>query len=67
MSGDDRGEESEIRYERGRSGYHLLTHFQCDNFHFRNIQRREPDSMSVKDERLLIKIRRAALDAFWSR
>ena len=60
-------EEVERRYERGISGYNLLTHFQCDQCYFRNIQGRDPDALSKKDMRLLAKIRRATLDTFWSR
>ena len=54
-------------YERVRSGYHLLTHFQFDKCHFRIIQERYPDAMYVKDGILLIKIIRAPLDELWSR
>ena len=36
----DREGETEIRYEAGRNGYHILIHLQCDIFHFRNIKAR---------------------------
>ena len=58
---------SERSYERRRSGYHLITHFQCDQCHFINIQGRDPYALSENDMILLVKIRRATLDAFWSR
>ena len=44
----------------------MLTHFQCDKCHFRNIQGREPDTLSENEMRLLATIRRATLDEFWS-
>jgi hypothetical protein len=40
--------------------------FQCDHCHFYNIQQRRPGS-KVQDEVLLMCIRRANLDAFWSK
>ena len=54
-------ENSERSYEIGRIVDHLITHFQCDKFHFINIQG------SVKDERFLVTMRRSTLDEFWSR
>ena len=45
----------------------MLTHFQCDKCHFRNIQGRDPDVISEKDMRLLVTIRRDTLDEFLSR
>ena len=44
----------------------MLTHFQCDLCHFLNMNGRDPSKGSDKDERLIISIRRASLDAFWS-
>ena len=41
--------------------------FQCDVCHFRNIQRRDPKDGSGADGALLRNIRRANLDALWSR
>jgi hypothetical protein len=41
--------------------------FQCDLCHFRNIQGRDPAPGLTKDKLLLQCIRRATLDAFWSR
>ena len=41
--------------------------FQCDLCHFRNIQGRDPEPRLTKDKLLMQCIRRATLDAFWSR
>ena len=41
--------------------------FQCDTCHFWNIQHRAPEPSKYKDQRLLLCIRRANLDAFWGR
>jgi hypothetical protein len=41
--------------------------FQCDLCQFRNIQGRDPVPGLGKDKLLLLCIRRASLDAFWSR
>ena len=45
----------------------MLTHFQCDKCHFRKIQRRDPEKISVKDGRLFVTIRWATLDYLWSK
>ena len=42
-------------------------HFQCDKCPFRKIQGRDPDALSEKYMRLFVAIRRANVDAFWSR
>ena len=54
------------RFMFGRAGDHLLTTFQCDLCHFRNIMMRSPISPG-SDDVLLKFIRRANLDALWSR
>ena len=41
--------------------------FQCDLCHFRNINKRDPLESKAEDVRLLRCIRRANLDAMWSR
>ena len=56
----------EGRYDKGRMGYHVITHFQCNFCHFRNMKERDPTERSNKDERLIISIKRVSLDAFWS-
>ena len=60
-------EEAERRYGKGRSGYHLLTHFQCDTCHFRNMKEREPKPNSEQYERIMLKTRQDTLYAFWIR
>ena len=51
----------------GFNGAHLLQPFQCDLCWFRNLQKRDPNSDSLKDTKLLIYIRRVNLDIIWSR
>ena len=60
-------DEDPFRFREAREGDHLLCAFQCDVCHFVNMQRRLPDSEKTSDELLLTCIRRAILDAFWSR
>ena len=56
------------RFQFGRSGDHLMgIPFECDLCHFRNLNRRDPDQGDAKDDWTLLCIRRAILDAFWSR
>lgn len=58
--------EEEPRFLTARNGDHFCTRFQCDRCQFINIHSREP--MSSGSDQLLLKfIRRATLDAFWSR
>eukprot|EP00978_Attheya_sp_CCMP212_P018428 scaffold50453_cov30-Attheya_sp.AAC.1 len=49
-----------------REGDHLMCPFQCDMCHFVNIKKRYPTHLPG-DDALLLCIRRANLDAFWSR
>ena len=44
-----------------------FTPFQCDYCWFRNLTKRDPILVSQADQRLLVFIRRANLDVFWSR
>ena len=48
-------------------GYHLLTNFQCDLCQFRNMKGRDLANGSDKEEKLVIDLRRASLDALWIR
>ena len=48
-------------------GYNMLTNFQCDLCHFQNMKGRDLTEGSDKEEKLVMDIRRASLDAFWSR
>jgi hypothetical protein len=57
----------ELRFMEARDGDFLLTPFQCDLCHFRNLQDRDPIQNLPQDARLLKLIRRANLDALWSR
>ena len=51
----------------GRNGDHLLAPFQCETCHFRNLLGRDIVLSSMQDRLLTITMRRASLDAFWSR
>ena len=59
--------EVERRYEAVSNVDQLLTHFQCDNFHFCNIKGRSSEESNLKDKTLLETIRGLSLDAFWIR
>ena len=60
-------EEEEGRFTRARPGDHLMTPFQCDWCLFWNLRGHFPDPSSHRDDRLMMCVRRAILDAFWSR
>ena len=60
-------EGDEKRFLVGRDGDYLLTPFQCELCHFRNIYGRNPDSNRFQDVFAAVAMRRASLDAFWSR
>jgi hypothetical protein len=51
----------------GRDGDHLLVPFECDLCVFRKLQGRNPVATNPQDSLLSACIRRANLDAFWSR
>lgn len=55
------------RFMVGRCGDHLLAPFQCETCHFRNLLGRDIELSSIQDRLLTITMRRASLDAFWSR
>ncbi len=59
-------DQSNSRYKVARNGDNLLTPFQCDTCHFRNIMERDPVPSLAQDFRLLKCIRRANLDSLWS-
>ena len=48
-SGGDWERELESIYEEGRTGDHILTHFQCDLCHFQNMKGRYPNGVSLED------------------
>jgi hypothetical protein len=54
------------RFMHGREGDQFMTTFQCDLCHFRNMFDRSPDPNGTDDLTLKF-IRRANLDAMWSR
>jgi hypothetical protein len=54
-------------YTHGRNGDHMVTPFQCDLCHFRNLYYREPRVNAIRDINACVAIRRANIDAFWSR
>jgi hypothetical protein len=69
---DEEGEVLDHHVERdqfnvGRAGDHLITPFQCELCHFRNIYSRDPSSCVATDQETLKLLRQASLDAFWSR
>jgi hypothetical protein len=64
---DQRLVGDEMRFLEGRNGDNLITPFQCDLCHFRNILGRGPVVSSFEDCEVLALIRRASLDALWAR
>lgn len=60
-------EEDPGRFKEARDGDHLMTPFQCDLCHFENCKKRHPIGGNLQDEVALLGIRRANLDALWSR
>jgi hypothetical protein len=68
---DDDGEiiedDDDMRFKCGRPGDHLMVPFQCEVCHFRNIMLTDPDDTSARDVEMMDLMRRANLDAFWSR
>lgn len=61
-------EEDPTRFKQARkNGDHLLCEFQCDCCQFENARGRRPDFEDPGDELAMLCIRRAILDAFWSR
>ena len=61
-------EKLATRFAQGRNGDYLMgIPFECDLCHFRNVAERDPVSGNAKDDFTLVCIRRACLDACWSR
>ena len=52
------------KYQGGKIGDNMLTHFQCDKCQFGKINGRYPDSLAEKDMRSMVLVRRATLDVF---
>ncbi len=61
------GVEDEKRFLMAHDGNNLAMAFQCNVSHFVNIMGREPLDALATDTRMLKCIRRANLNAFWSR
>ena len=59
------GEEND--FLEARAGDHLFCPFECDYCSFYRLRSAVPDMTLPEDARLMIYIRRALLDAFWSR
>ena len=55
------------RFNERRAGDHLMTPFQCELCHFRNIYGEDPSPHSPIHQEALDFFCRASLDAFWSR
>jgi hypothetical protein len=60
-------EEDCTRFLCAQAGDHLLTPFQCETCHFRNMLGRNIRGDKASDYELQEMIRRANLDSFWSR
>jgi hypothetical protein len=56
-----------LRHSHARRGDHSMVPFQYDSCHFQNIMGRNPWVSKWEDHEILEHIRRANLDAFWSR
>uniref|UniRef100_A0A7S1V8W6 Uncharacterized protein n=1 Tax=Grammatophora oceanica TaxID=210454 RepID=A0A7S1V8W6_9STRA len=69
MEAEDYGdlEDDPDRFKTARDGDFLMCPFQCDACQLFNLKRRYPTTEDHRDELLQICIRRATLDAFWSR
>jgi hypothetical protein len=62
-----RDPEDENSFLQARNGDNLVTPFQCDLCHFWNLMNRDPIHNLAPEIRVLKLIRRANLDALWSR
>ena len=58
--------EDEYRFRQARPGDHVVCSFQCEVCQVRNLRGHTP-TQSLQDEALCALVRRANLDAFWSR
>jgi hypothetical protein len=60
-------EEYSLRFLKARAGDHLMTPFQCEVCHVRNVLGRNIRNDKASDCELKEMIRRANIDSFWSR
>ena len=65
--GLDLPQKEDDMYAVARDGDTCMVPFQCDLCHFRNLMGRDPLLGNIADDESLCLIRRANLDAFWSR
>jgi hypothetical protein len=65
--GDHLRQHEEECFVEARAGDHLMTPFQCVRCHFQDIYAQDPITRDLQDEECLEFIRRAVIDAFWSR
>ena len=61
------GHLDDKRFKMGRAGDHLMTPFQCETCHFRNIYGRNTVLRNRVDREAFEFFWQASLDAFWSR
>jgi len=59
--------EEAKNFRHARAGDHLFCPFECDYCTFHRLKGRPPDMDNQTDKILMIYLRRANLDAFWSR
>jgi hypothetical protein len=69
---DDEGEviisgDEAKRFREARAGDHLMTPFQCNVCHFRNVYLRDPQGGDLVDAEVIEYMRRVILDSLWSR
>jgi hypothetical protein len=55
------------RYLVARAGDHLMTPFQCELCHYRNIYGNDPKTWDLDDSEIMSYIHRCSKDALWSR
>jgi len=58
-------DDDKTRFMEGRDGDHLMTPFQCELCHFRNLYNRNPLPNFQQDVLAMDFMRRVNLDAFW--
>jgi hypothetical protein len=63
----DKEDDDPKRFQKGRDGDHLMCPFQCEDYHFININGTLPNQDNSADALLLCCMRRANLDGFWAR
>lgn len=60
-------EDDDVRFKCAHTGDHLMVPFQCEVCHFQNILEWDPNLTQATNRETLDMVRRANLDAFWSR